>query len=124
MDKIGKQGVITVEEVKGLETTLGLVEGMRFDRGYLSPYFVTDSERMECVYENAYVLIHEKKISNMKDLLPILENVAKSGKPFVIVAEEVDGEALADSGRQQDPRHAPMRCRQSPRLRRSPQGDA
>jgi chaperonin GroEL len=95
MDKVGKEGVITVEEAKGLETTLDLVEGMRFDRGYLSPYFVTDPERMECVYEDAYLLIHEKKISNMKDLLPVLENVAKAGKPFVIIAEEVEGEALA-----------------------------
>jgi chaperonin GroEL len=95
MDKVGKERVITVEEAKGLETTLDLVEGMRFDRGYLSPYFVTDPERMECVYEDAYLLIHEKKISNMKDLLPVLENVAKSGKPFVIIAEDVEGEALA-----------------------------
>jgi chaperonin GroEL len=95
MDKVGKEGVITVEEAKGLETTLDLVEGMRFDRGYISPYFVTDPERMECVYEDAYLLMHEKKISNMQDLLPVLENVAKTGKPFVIIAEEVEGEALA-----------------------------
>ena len=95
MDKVGKEGVITVEEAKGLETTLDLVEGMRFDRGYLSPYFVTDPERMECVYEDAYILIHEKKISSMKDLLPVLESVAKTGKPLVILAEEVEGEALA-----------------------------
>jgi chaperonin GroEL len=95
MDKVGKEGVITVEEAKGLETTLDLVEGMRFDRGYLSPYFVTDPERMECVYEDCYILIHEKKISSMKDLLPILENVAKTGKPLLIIAEEVEGEALA-----------------------------
>jgi chaperonin GroEL len=95
MDKVGKEGVITVEEAKGLETTLDLVEGMRFDRGYLSPYFVTDPERMECAYDDAYLLIHEKKISSMKDLLPVLENVAKTGKPFVIIAEEVEGEALA-----------------------------
>jgi chaperonin GroEL len=95
MDKVGKEGVITVEEAKGLETTLDLVEGMRFDRGYLSPYFVTDPERMECVYEDAYLLINEKKISNMKDLLPVLENVAKTGKPLLIIAEEVEGEALA-----------------------------
>jgi chaperonin GroEL len=95
MDKVGKEGVITVEEAKGLETTLDLVEGMRFDRGYLSPYFVTDPERMECVYEDAYILIHEKKISNMKDLLPVLESVAKTGRPLVIIAEEVEGEALA-----------------------------
>jgi chaperonin GroEL len=95
MDKVGKEGVITVEEAKGLETTLDLVEGMRFDRGYLSPYFVTDPERMECVYEDVYLLIHEKKISSMKDLLPVLENVAKTGKPLLIIAEEVEGEALA-----------------------------
>ncbi len=95
MDKVGKEGVITVEEAKGLETTLDLVEGMRFDRGYLSPYFVTDPERMECVYEDCYLLINEKKISNMKDLLPVLEAVAKTGKPLVIIAEEVEGEALA-----------------------------
>jgi chaperonin GroEL len=95
MDKVGKEGVITVEEAKGLETTLDLVEGMRFDRGYLSPYFVTDPERMECVYEDAYILNHGKKISSMKDLLPILENVAKTGKPLLIIAEEAEGEALA-----------------------------
>ena len=95
MDKVGKDGVITVEEAKGLETTLEVVEGMQFDRGYLSPYFVTDPERMECVYENAKVLLYEKKISSMKDLLPILEQVAKQGKPLLIVAEDVEGEALA-----------------------------
>jgi len=95
MDKVGKEGVITVEEAKGLETTLDLVEGMRFDRGYLSPYFVTDPERMEAVYEDVYILIHEKKISSMKDLLPVLENVAKTGKPLLIIAEELEGEALA-----------------------------
>ncbi|HET7005591.1 MAG TPA: chaperonin GroEL [Candidatus Binatia bacterium] len=95
MDKVGKEGVITVEEAKGLETTLDLVEGMRFDRGYLSPYMVTDPERMECVYDDCYILINEKKISSMKDLLPVLEAVAKTGKPLVIIAEEVEGEALA-----------------------------
>src|SRR5438876_90144 len=95
MDKVGKDGVITVEEAKGLETSLEIVEGMQFDRGYLSPYFVTDAERMECVLENAYLLIHEKKISNMRDLLPLLEQVAKSGRPLLIVAEDVEGEALA-----------------------------
>src|SRR6478609_2866616 len=95
MNKVGKEGVITVEEAKGLETTLDVVEGMQFDRGYLSPYFVTDPERMECVLENPYLLIHEKKISNMKDLLPILEQIAKSGKPFIIIAEDIEGEALA-----------------------------
>jgi chaperonin GroEL len=95
MDKVGKEGVITVEEAKGLETTLDLVEGMRFDRGYLSPYFVTDAERMEAIVEDALILIQEKKISGMKDLLPILENVAKSGQPLLIIAEDVEGEALA-----------------------------
>jgi chaperonin GroEL len=95
MKKVGKDGVITVEESKTMETALEVVEGMRFDRGYLSPYFVTDPERMECVMENALVLIHEKKISSMKDLLPLLEQIAKAGKPLLIIAEEVEGEALA-----------------------------
>ena len=95
MDKVGKEGVITVEEAKGMETTLDIVEGMQFDRGYLSPYFVTDAERMECDLEEPYILIHEKKISAMKDLLPILEQIARSGKPFIIIAEDVEGEALA-----------------------------
>ena len=95
MKKVGKDGVITVEESKTMETTLEVVEGMQFDRGYLSPYFVTDPERMEVVLENASILIHEKKISSMKDLLPLLEQIAKSGKPLLIVAEEVEGEALA-----------------------------
>ncbi len=95
MEKVGKEGVITVEEAKGLETTLEVVEGMQFDRGYLSPYFVTDPERMETKLEDAYVLVHEKKISSMKDLLPVLESIAKTGKPFLLIAEEVEGEALA-----------------------------
>ncbi len=95
MNKVGKEGVITVEEAKGLETTLDVVEGMQFDRGYLSPYFVTDPERMECILQDPYLLINEKKISNMKELLPILEQIAKSGKPFIIIAEDVEGEALA-----------------------------
>src|SRR6185436_18855047 len=95
MEKVGKDGVITVEEAKGLETTLDVVEGMQFDRGYLSPYFVTDPERMEVVLENAKILIYEKKISSMKDLLPILEQVARQGKPLLILAEDVEGEALA-----------------------------
>ncbi|HWU39082.1 MAG TPA: chaperonin GroEL [Candidatus Acidoferrum sp.] len=95
MEKVGKDGVITVEEAKGVETTLEVVEGMQFDRGYISPYFVTDPERMEAVLENPLILIHEKKISGMKDLLPILEQIAKMGKPLVIIAEEVEGEALA-----------------------------
>ena len=95
MEKVGKEGVITVEEAKGLETTLEVVEGMQFDRGYLSPYFVTDPERMEAVLEDAYLLLNEKKIANMKDLLPILEAVARTGKPLMIVAEDLEGEALA-----------------------------
>jgi chaperonin GroEL len=95
MEKVGKDGVITVEEAKSMDTTLEVVEGMQFDRGYLSPYFVTDPERMEAVLENALILIHEKKISNLKDLLPILEQIAKMGKPLVVIAEEVEGEALA-----------------------------
>ena len=95
MEKVGKEGVITVEEAKGLETTLDVVEGMQFDRGYLSPYFVTDPERMEVVLQDPYILIHEKKISSMKDLLHVLEQVARSGKPLLIIAEEVEGEALA-----------------------------
>jgi len=95
MKKVGKDGVITVEESKTLETQLDVVEGMQFDRGYLSPYFVTDPERMESVQENAYILIHEKKISSMKDLLPLLEQIAKGGKPLLIIAEDVEGEALA-----------------------------
>jgi chaperonin GroEL len=95
MEKVGKDGVITVEESKSAETVLDLVEGMQFDRGYLSPYFVTDAERMECVLEDALILIYEKKLSVMKDMLPLLEQVARAGKPFLIVAEDVEGEALA-----------------------------
>jgi len=95
MKKVGKDGVITVEEAKTMETQLEVVEGMQFDRGYLSPYFVTDPERMEAALENAYILIHEKKVSSMKDLLPLLEQIAKSGRPLVIIAEDVEGEALA-----------------------------
>ena len=95
MEKVGKDGVITVEEAKGLETTLETVEGMQFDRGYLSPYFVTDPEKMEAVPEDALILIHDKKISSMKDLLPILEKVAQMGKPLLIIAEDIEGEALA-----------------------------
>jgi chaperonin GroEL len=95
MEKVGKEGVITVEEAKGMETTLEIVEGMQFDRGYLSPYFVTDPEKMEAHMEEPYLLLHEKKISNMKDLVPILEQIAKTGKPLLIIAEDVEGEALA-----------------------------
>src|SRR5213082_1410169 len=95
MEKVGKDGVITVEEEKGLETTLETVEGMQFDRGYLSPYFITDPEKMEAVLEDAYILIHDKKISSMKDLIPILEKVAQAGRPLLIIAEDIEGEALA-----------------------------
>ncbi len=95
MEKVGKDGVITVEEAKGMETSLEVVEGMQFDRGYLSPYFVTDAERMECILEDVKILIHEKKISNMKELLPLLEQFAKMGKPLLVIAEDVEGEALA-----------------------------
>jgi chaperonin GroEL len=95
MERVGKDGVITVEEGKTAETALEVVEGMQFDRGYISPYFVTNAERMEAVLDNPYILLHEKKLSNMKDLLPVLEQIAKSGSPLLIVAEDVDGEALA-----------------------------
>ena len=95
MDKVGKDGTITVEEAKTIETSLDVVEGMQFDKGYLSPYFVTDAENMECILEDAYVLIHEKKISNLQDMLPLLQNVAKAGRPLLVIAEDVEGEALA-----------------------------
>src|SRR5213596_3861840 len=95
MDKVGKDGTITVEEAKSMDTTLEVVEGMQFDKGYLSPYFVTDSEAMEAILENAYILIYEKKISSLKDLLPLLEKVAKAGRPLLIISEDVEGEALA-----------------------------
>ncbi len=95
MDKVGKDGTITVEEAKSIDTTLDVVEGMQFDKGYLSPYFVTNTDTMECVLEDAYILIHEKKISNLSELLPILQKVAKTGKPFMLIAEDIEGEALA-----------------------------
>ncbi|HNT87052.1 MAG TPA: chaperonin GroEL, partial [Candidatus Hydrogenedentes bacterium] len=95
MEKVGNDGTITVEEAKGIETTLEVVEGMQFDKGYLSPYFVTDAEAMECVLQEPYILIHEKKITSLKDLLPLLEQIAKGGKPLLVIAEDVEGEALA-----------------------------
>src|SRR5688500_701914 len=95
MEKVGKDGVITVEEAKGLETTLETVDGMQFDRGYVSPYFVTDPEKMEAVLEDPFILIHDKKVSSMKDLLPVLERVARAGRPLIIIAEDVEGEAMA-----------------------------
>ena len=108
MKKVGKDGVITVEESKTMTTELQTVEGMQFDRGYLSPYFITDPDRMEAVLEDPYILIHEKKISNMKDLLPLLEQIARSGKPLLIIAEEVEGEALATLVVEQAARHAEL----------------
>jgi len=95
MDKVGKDGVVTVEEAKSMATTLEVVEGMQFDQGYLSPYFVTDAERMECVLEDPYILIYEKKISAVKDIIPLLEKVSQQGRPLLIISEEVEGEALA-----------------------------
>jgi chaperonin GroEL len=95
MDKVGKDGTITVEEAKSIETTLDVVEGMQFDKGYISPYFVTNSESMEAILDSAYILLHEKKITNLKDILPVLEKVAKTGKPLLIISEDVEGEALA-----------------------------
>src|SRR5690606_20292402 len=95
MEKVGREGVITVEEAKGLETELDVVEGMQFDRGYLSPYFITDHERMVAELQDAYVLLVEKKISSMQDILPVLESVARSQKPLLVIAEDVEGEALA-----------------------------
>src|SRR5438094_1908776 len=95
MDKVGKDGTITVEEAKSIETTLDVVEGMQFDKGYLSPYFATNAEAMEAILEDAYVLVYEKKISSLQDMLPLLQTVAKSGKPLLVIAEEVEGEALA-----------------------------
>ena len=124
MEKVGKEGVITVEESKTAETTLDVVEGMQFDRGYLSPYFVTDPERMEVVLEDAYILISEKKISNMKDLLPVLEAIARSQKPLAHHRRGHRGRGARDARRQQAPRHAPLRGRQGAGLRRPPQGDA
>ena len=110
MEKVGKDGVITVEEAKGLETTLETVEGMQFDRGYLSPYFVTDPEKMEAVLEDAYILIHEKKISSMKDLLPVLEKVAQSGQAAADHRRGRRGRGAGDAGREQAPRHAQGRA--------------
>ena len=117
MDKVGKDGTITVEEAKGIETTLDVVEGMQFDKGYLSPYFVTNAETMEAVLENPYILIHEKKINNLKDFLPLLEKVAKSGRPFLVIAEDIRHPGSQPSAR----RAEHLRC-QGSRLRRPPQG--
>ena len=110
MEKVGKDGVITVEEAKGTETSLEVVEGMQFDRGYLSPYFVTDAESMEAVLEDPMILIHDKKISAMKDLLPILEKVAQQGKAMLIIAEDLEGEALATLSCKQNSRYLESCC--------------
>ena len=120
MEKVGKDGTITVEEAKSIETSLDVVEGMQFDKGYLSPYFVTNAEGMEAALENAYILIHEKKISSLKDLLPVLEKVAKGGRPLLIIGRRRRRSAGHARG-QQAPRHAAGLRRQSPRLRRPPQ---
>ena len=124
MDKVGKDGVITVEEAKSMETSLDVVEGMQFDRGYLSPYFVTDPERMEVVLENPVILIHEKKISSMKDLLPVLEQVARLGQPLLIIAEDIEGEALATLVVNKLRGTLQAAAVKAPGLRRSPQGHA
>jgi chaperonin GroEL len=124
MEKVGKDGVITVEEAKTLETSLDVVEGMQFDRGYLSPYFVTDAERMEVVLENPVILIHEKKISSMKDLLPVLEQVARMGRPLLIIAEDVEGEALATLVVNKLRGTLQAAAGEGAWLRRSPQGNA
>ena len=124
MDKVGKDGVITVEEAKTLETSLEVVEGMQFDRGYLSPYFVTDPERMEVVLENPVILIHEKKISSMKDLLPVLELVARAGRPLLIIAEDIEGEALATIVVNKLRGTLQVAAVKAPGYRRSPEGDA
>jgi hypothetical protein len=123
MEKVGKDGVITVEEAKGLETTLETVDGMQFDRGYLSPYFVTDPDKMEVALEDALILIHDKKISSMKDLLPVLEKVAQMGRPLLIIAEDIEGEALATLVVNKLAARCASR-REGPGLRRPPQGDA
>ena len=124
MDKVGKDGVITVEEARTLDTSLEVVEGMQFDRGYLSPYFVTDPERMEVVLENPVILIHEKKISSMKDLLPVLEQVARLGRPLLIIAEDIEGEALATLVVNKLRGTLQAAAVKAPGLRRPPQGDA
>ena len=124
MEKVGKEGVITVEEAKSMETTLDVVEGMQFDRGYLSPYFVTDPERMEAVLEDAYVLIFEKKISSMKDILPVLEKIAQSQRPFLVIAEDIEGEALATLVVNRLRGTLKVCRRESSGLWRSPQGNA
>ena len=124
MQKVGNEGVITVEENKSLETEVDIVEGMKFDRGYLSPYFVTNAEKMTAELEDVYVLLHEKKLSGLQAMLPVLEAVVQSGKPLLIIAEDVEGEALATLVVNRLRGGLEGRRRQGARLRRSPQGDA
>jgi chaperonin GroEL len=117
MEKVGKEGVITVEEGSGLQNELDVVEGMQFDRGYLSPYFINNQANQTAELENPYVLLYDKKVSNVREMLPLLEGIAKSGRPLLVVAEDVEGEALAHAGRQHDPRHRQGRRRQGAGLR-------
>ena len=124
MDKVGKDGVITVEEGKTAETTYEIVEGMQFDKGYLSPYFINRAPEMDCLLEDAYILIHEKKISNLRDLIPLLEKVMQRGKPLLIDRRGRRGRGADDAGGQQAPRHLADLRREGPRLRRPPQGHA
>ncbi len=124
MDKVGNEGVITVEEAKSLETELEVVEGMQFDRGYLSPYFVTEAEKMSVELEDPYILLHEKKLSSLQPLVPLLESVVQAQRPLVIVAEDVDGRSACNLGGQQAPRRIESRCGKGTWLWRSPQSDA
>ena len=124
MDKVGKEGVITVEDGKSLEDELDVVEGMQFDRGYLSPYFINNADKQVAVLENPYVLLHDKKVSNIRDLLPVLEQVAKAGRPLLIIAEDVEGEALATLVVNNIRGILKTVCRQGSGLRRSSQSDA
>ena len=124
MEKVGKDGVITVEESKTMKTELTVVEGMQFDRGYASAYMVTDTDKMEAVLDDPYILITDKKISNIQEILPLLEHVVQAGKKLLIIAEDVEGEALATLVAQQAARHLHLRRRQGARLRRPPQGHA
>ena len=124
MQKVGNEGVITVEEAKSLETELDVVEGMQFDRGYLSPYFITNAEKMVAELEDAYILIHEKKLSSLQPMLPVLEAVVQTGKPLVIIAEDIEGEALATLVVNKLRGGLKVAAVKAPGLRRSPQGDA
>ena len=124
MERVGKDGTITVEEAKGFETTLDVVEGMNFDRGYVSAYFMTNPETQECILEDAYILIHEKKISAIKDMIPLLQAVAETGRPLLIIAEDVEGEALATLVVNRSARRPESMRRESARLWRPPQSDA